>query len=86
MTEAKIKQELAAEESLQKQHEQDLHQKAEKEANDKRLEEIAKNYRAKLLAEDKKKLDQELNDKHELEDKAKAVKQLEQELESNKQA
>jgi hypothetical protein len=38
------------------------------------------------LAEDKKKSDQELNDKHELEEKAKAVHQLEQELESNKKA
>ena len=38
------------------------------------------------MAEDKKKSDQELNDKHELEEKAKAVKQLEQELESNKKA
>lgn len=55
-----------------------------KEANDKKLEEIAKTYRAKLLAEDKKKSELELNDKHELEEKAKAVKQLEQELESNK--
>jgi len=61
-----------------------VHEQQAKEAQDKKLEEIAKTYRAKLLAEDKKKEELEVNDKHELEEKAKAVKQLEKELESNK--
>jgi len=48
-----------------------MHEQQAKEAQDKKLEEIARTYRAKLLAEDKKK--EEINDKHELEEKAKAV-------------
>ena len=39
--------------NLLKQHQKDLHDQQVKEADDKKLEEIAKTYRAKLLAEDK---------------------------------